>query len=420
MKYCYIKGLKFLLFAAYLFFTGCQHQKEKVAMYDENVIEYKQGTFGYDRDFISSHTDIVLLKDKTSQSCLISSPAYQGRVLTSSFDGMEGKSLGYINHERIASDEMTPHIQGYGGEDRFWIGPQGGQYTIYFNPGDPFDFDHWFTPSPIDKEPFELIAANDSSVHYRKGMKLVNYINTEFAIEVNRKINIVEMDKARELLKLPELKDLKYVGFESINELTNTGEEEWKKESGLLSIWILGMFPGGSTVIIPYKESPEAAYGYSEYFVEILGDLDEDHLKTGKDAIYYNGSGDYIGKIGIRPEYTKPYLGSYDENNNILTIVQYSLQEGVTDYVNSQWEIQERPYEGDVVNAYNDGPLSREPGAEPTFYELESSSPARELSPGETLVHYHRTFHFQGEKGQLNRICKALFNTSIEDIVDQF
>ena len=43
------------------------------------------------------------------------------------------------------------------------------------------------------------------------------------------------------------------VAFESENRVTNTGENPWEKETGLLSIWILGMFPPspGATVVIP-------------------------------------------------------------------------------------------------------------------------------------------------------------------------
>lgn len=73
-----------------------------------------------------------------------------------------------------------------------------------------------------------------------------------------------------------------------------------------------------------------------------------------------------------------------------------------------------------MINAYNDGPLDATTTFVPTFYELESSSPARELQPGEHLTHYHRTYHFKGKKAQLNKICKVLLGTTIETIEEQF
>jgi hypothetical protein len=86
------------------------------------------------------------------------------------------------------------------------------------------------------------------------------------------------------------------------------------------------------------------------------------------------------------------------------------------DYVNSMWEIQEEPYGGDVVNSYNDGPP--EPGARPLgpFYELETSSPALELGPGETGVHVHRTAHFQGSDDALDPIARAALGVGIAEI----
>ena len=78
--------------------------------------------------------------------------------------------------------------------------------------------------------------------------------------------------------------------------------------------------------------------------------------------------------------------------------MQYTKPEGATDYVNSMWELQDEPFKGDVVNSYNDGPPSS--GAKPLgpFYELESSSPALALKPGESATHIHRTIHLKGDE----------------------
>lgn len=417
-----MKRNNYLLLLVLAFSVSCTQTKEStVDQNKDNQPPYSKGTFGYDLDLVQKHREVVVLKDKEGKAQVITSPELQGRVLTSSFNGLEGMSLGYINHERIASTEMQPHIQSYGGEDRFWLGPQGGQYTVYFNPSDPFDFDHWFTPSPIDKEPFELVSASDSLVQYRKSMQLKNYVNTIFDLEVNREIKLLDRNEALELLGLDEISGLNYVGFESINKVTNTGSQAWEKDKGLLSIWILGMFPGGSTVVIPFKEDAGRDIPvYTEYFTDIIGTLEEDNLRVKEGVIYYKGDGNYIGKIGVGAKRAKPFFGSYDEEKNVLTIILYTLPQDTEDYVNSQWEEQEKPYAGDVVNSYNDGALDHKPNPEPTFYELESSSPAMELKPGESMVHHHLTFHFSGSKEQLNKISQARLGTSIEEIERQF
>ena len=50
------------------------------------------------------------------------------------------------------------------------------------------------------------------------------------------------------------------------------------------------------------------------------------------------------------------------------------------------------------------------------FYELEISSPARELSSGETIAHTHRTIHFEGSEQQLDAICQRTLGVRIADI----
>ena len=48
----------------------------------------------------------------------------------------------------------------------------------------------------------------------------------------------------------------------------------------------------------------------------------------------------------------------------MLTIVRFTLPADARDYVNSMWERQQHPFAGDVVNSYNDGPLT--PGGAPS------------------------------------------------------
>lgn len=382
---------------------------------------YQKGTFGYDHDFVNHYSKAMILFGKDSNAMILVSPGLQGRVLTSSFGGKKGISLGYFNHSHIATDKVYPHSQGYGGEDRFWIGPQGGQYTIFFKSGDPFDFEHWFTPKAINSEPFEVVSADDSSITLKQHMEAKNYSGFQFDLKIKRKIKLINRKIATAYLGLSKLDDdIKYVGFESDNKLINAGEKPWDKETGLLSIWILGQFPAGATIVMPYQNGSNTEKPYTTYFKGLTPDLTPEQIKMDKKTIYYNGSGEAIGKIGLRHQFVTPFLGSYNPTTNVLTIIQYAYSKEDTDYVNSLWKHQKEPYSGDVINAYNDGSLDTSVNYSPTFYELETSSPTRELQPGESLSHYHRTFHFQGKEVDLNNICKTLLGTSLKSIEKQF
>jgi hypothetical protein len=84
------------------------------------------------------------------------------------------------------------------------------------------------------------------------------------------------------------------------------------------------------------------------------------------------------------------------------------------------WEIQREPYNGDVVNSYNDGPPA--PGKPPLgpFYELETSSPALALGPGQSYTHVHRTFHLAGPDAGLERVARATLKVGIADLANAF
>ena len=391
--------------------AGCMEQQKKMG----------KNTFGNDLEFLKKHTDVVVLSDETGDGRVAVLPKMQGRVMTSTAGGTDGLSFGWINRELVASGEFAEHINVFGGEDRFWIGPEGGQFSVFFKNGVPFDLEHWFTPAPVDTEPFELVSKSKNRALLKKDMQLENYSRTVFNLRVDREVRILGQGEAVTVLGITPAKTVKMVAFESTNNVTNTGEKAWKKESGLLSIWILGMFnpSPATTITIPFKAGPEDKLGAAvndDYF----GKVPADRLVLKDGVLFFSGDGQYRSKIGLSPQRAKPILGSYDAVNQVLTIVQYNKPRGAMNYVNSMWELQDEPYKGDVVNSYNDGPP--EPGAEPLgpFYELETSSPAAALKPGGTISHTHRTFHLQGSEVELDSIARATLGVTIKEIKSAF
>lgn len=374
----------------------------------------QQGTFGYDLEFLRKHhKDLVLLENGDAQ--LIVLPAYQGRIMTSTAEGNAGASFGWLNHELIASGKFTEHFSAFGGEERFWLGPEGGQFSIYFKKGVDFTFENWLVPKELDTAPFDLVASDKSSVQFEKQMHLDNFSGTGFDLKVNRKISLLSDSAIQQLLgKFPA--GVKAIGFQSDNMITNTGNAEWNKSTGMLSIWILSMLNAGdkTTIAIPYKQGDTALLGKivtDDYF----GKVPADRLKVGDGIILFKDDGNLRSKIGISPERALPMALSYDAQNNVLTIAQFSLPGNTKDYVNSLWEQQQHPFAGDAVNAYNDGPIEGKQMGK--FYELESSSPAAALAPGATQSHLHRTIHLKGTKESLNQIVQQLLGVGIDSLV---
>jgi len=374
-------------------------------------------TFGGDVAFLQQYTDVVVLKDSSDKSQVVVLPEMQGRVMTSTAEGPGGYSFGWINRELVSSGKPVEHINVYGGEDRFWIGPEGGQFSVFFKKGVPFDLEHWFTPAAVDTEPWELVSKTPRAAALRKTMHLQNYSDTAFDVRVNREVRVLNREEALKTLGVTAGPGVKMVAYESNNRMINVGKEEWTRQTGLLSIWILGMFTPSpeTTIVVPFNMGPEGTLGpivNDSYF----GKVPADRLVVKDGVLFFSGDGQYRSKIGLSPMRAKNVLGSYDAANKALTIVQYNKPKDVLEYVNSMWQIQEAPYRGDTVNSYNDGPPA--PGAKPMgpFYELETSSPAAALAPGQSIVHTHRTFHFKGSESDLDDIARKVLGVSIKEI----
>jgi len=346
---------------------------------------YSPGTFGHDLEKLRvHHEDLVLLGDSLGAQVLIA-PAYQGRVMTSTSGGHAGRSNGWINHTLIASGILQPHMNAFGGEERFWLGPEGGQFGLYFPPGSGFTFDQWQVPAMLDTEPFKTVKKNDQEAVFERDAELVNHSGTRFNVHIQRTVRMLDRTTAGMLLGIALPDTLPMVAFETENVLVNTGTDRWKKETGLLSIWILSMLNASPTgmVGIPYVGGDEKSLGpvvTDDYF----GKVPSDRLAVTDSLILFRADAGFRSKIGLSPKRATDRMFGYDPVTGDITIALYSTPDPRAGYVNSKWENQSRPFAGDAVNAYNDGP--NDTGSQMgSFYELESSSPAAALKPGDSI-----------------------------------
>ncbi len=408
-----MKLITSFLFLLTSLLLACTYERQDSASPED--VKSLEGTFLYDLNFLKEyHKDLIVLQDQSGQAQVVVSPQYQGRVMTSTAGGTEGKSYGWLNYDLIASEKKQPHFNAVGGEDRFWLGPEGGQFSIFFPPDAPFTFENWQTPPVIDTEPFALVKQDERQAVFQKNATLINYSGTKFTLRIDRTVRLLPADTLTSVLSVRLDTAVQWVGFSSENAITNTGTKAWQKDTGLLSVWILGMFrhSPATTIVIPYRqEAGNTAVVNDEYF----GKVPPERLAVSDGHIFFKGDGRYRSKIGVPPQRAMPVMGSYDAESQLLTIVTFTLPKGKANYVNSQWKIQEQPYSGDAINAYNDGPVD---GGDPLgpFYELESSSPAAALAPGKTQRHIHRTFHFTGPPAALDQIAQQVLGVSLEEI----
>lgn len=394
---------------------GCNANPGSESKENKTDTVMKKGSFGYDLEFLQNYDSVIVLKNASGQAQVIVSAKYQGKVFTSTAEGLSGKSFGWVNYDAF-NKPVNDHMNAYGGEDRLWLGPEGGKYSVFFSKGKEMVFNNWHTPPGIDSEPWQLINSNNNKVTTAKELKLINYAGTPLNINITREVQILENDSIAAILQIQLKSSINAVGFATVNQLKNTGPNEWTEETGAPCIWMLDMFMPSEkcTIVIPYIESTQGKVATTDYF----GEIASDRVTYKNGILFFKADGKSRGKLGIPPHRAKEIAGSYDAINKVLTITKFTVDNNKK-YLNQEWNTTKDPYSGDAVNAYNDGPLEDGSQMGP-FYEIESVSPPAFLKPGETQMHNHAVFHFTGDEDGLNNIAVKLLGVSLEEIQKVF
>jgi acetyl esterase/lipase len=378
-------------------------------------------SYGEACQFLSKHTTLVELSDGRGGRVAVC-PEWQGRVMTSTCDGPAGLSFGFINREFIEAGQPNPHFSNYGAEDRLWLSPEGGPFSLWFKPGVEQKLANWYTPPALNEGAFEVISPTLSpTLRMTRRMCFENASATPFDLTATREVRLLERadlaglfgESAAAAMTGP---GVKIVGYETVNTIQNQGPP-MSKPKGLVSIWVLGMLNAGpeNVIIMPYRPGDPSALGpvvKSDYF----GSVPPERLKITPQAILFRADGHYRAKLGTSQKRARNVLGSINFADGVLSLVQFTMSNDPSrqDYINNMWQVpQAEPYVGDVANTYNDGPP--EPGKKGLgpFYEIESLSPTRALATGQSLVHHHRTLHIQADPATLTRLAKQILGVDL-------
>lgn len=387
--------------------TSCDGQKD-----------FRMGSYGYDAKFLKDKgIEYAELVSADGNSKVMVIPAWQGRVMTTSASGDEGDSYGWINYRYIRESKVSKQFNPVGGEERLWLGPEGGPFSLYFKSPENQVYENWVVPTVLDTESFNVKSEDKKHIRFAKGAHLTNASGTVFDINIDRTVTLLTSDEVTADFGIKLLGGMKMVAYKTDNKITNTGKSEWTKKNGLVSVWMLGMFnpTPTTTVFIPYKTDTQGPIVNDEYF----GKVPADRLIKENGIIYFKIDGKYRSKLGLPAARAMGLCGSYDSSKRVLTILWCSFPKTPVSYVNGQWGFQKDPFAGDVINSYNDGPVEDGSIMGP-FYEIETSSPGAELAPGTSLIHTQKIVHIQGTEMQLSSIVKSVFGADLNVIKSRF
>ena len=373
--------------------------------------------YGSDRDFLEKYAGVVELQTGPEKVLIV--PQYEGRVMTSSCEGDSGISFGWVNDDFIKSGKVKQHFNPFGGEERLWLAPEGGQFSFFFKSGVPYDFEHWFTPREFDTDSFHLVGHCDTAALFVKDVAMANRSGDSFMIHIDRRIRLLDSASIKRKIGVDFGSGVHAVAYESDNTLTNEGKSAWTIKTGAPAIWLLGQMKPSpfTTIVLPVqnREGDTTRAFHDTYF----GIIPSDRWKIDSHHAYLKADGKFRGKVGVSPTHASEYIGSFDAQSGVLTLLGCSWPGKTDEFVNSAWEDQKDPFSGDSFNAYNDGPLKDGSQLGP-FYELESLSPAAFLAPGQSITHTQLTYHLKGNEKMLNAIAEKTLGVRLKDIENAF
>lgn len=216
---------------------------------------------------VKRYTRAVLLKSRNG-SLMVTE--YGGRVLAVSIGG--SPNLLWVNPGlETVMEKREFNVGGL----RVWVAPE--RNFFYRNPK---YFEDWFCPSELDPGGFRMVSLTDAAVTLESKFKLVDLLNSE----------TLNMCIRREIL----LEDLEDGLAVNVRETLIAS----KFDRSRVSLWALAQvypgYGGEGTVIVPVKPEAEPIH----YF----GEIPADRLKTAESYVAFRIDGEYICKLGIKPE----------------------------------------------------------------------------------------------------------------------
>ena len=309
----------------------------------------------------------VLLAGEDPNKVVIVAPALGGRVLCTGFEGVEGDTDSYILDTEIKKG-AAPTGPGavwsnFGGEERFWLAPEGGRFALFFREGEEQTIANYLIPNSLNSARFGVTAqaADGTSVTFAAPVQLTNSLGTQFDLQVRRKIEVLQSCP----YALGYGDKLDFVGFESKSWVKNTGPAALSRQTGAVAVWTLGQYPvrDHTVIIVPFRPGPDSELGKplnTQYFKTDVVDITKipkgrsynDYWAVKDDYALIKANGSIGTKIEMWPQRALGKIASIDLARFSLTIVEFQMYPEL-DYLASYWlPYPEDPFQGAAISIF--------------------------------------------------------------------
>jgi hypothetical protein len=358
-----------------------------------------------------------ILKGQNTARQVLVCPELAGRVMGTTCSGPTGVFGGFIDAKAF-KDGITDIWDNWGGEERYWLCPEGGQYGLMFG-GKKSCFENYTVQDGFNNQPFKTLEVSKlgNSITMRSRMVLKNGVGTIFHVEITRRITLLDACP----YSLGQGDKVDFTGFQSESRLTNVGDKPMTRETGVLAHWHLGQFPVDEHIIavIPYRpghySDPPVREDYFKDFV-VGGAMPANRYRILPASVLFKADGKVRTKIGQNRSRAMGLLASYNLATDEIVLLDYDFYPN-HEYAASYWYELADPYDGDCISFSAEGP-DQEGGSRGRCYELEAMSPALFLHPGESFDWRTRTLHMTGPRVVMAGILRRNLSTEISSLED--
>jgi len=325
-------------------------------------------------NYLAQKTAVVELYDQLGGRVAVC-PEWNGRILTSTCDGLKGYSFGCVNVPAIEAERF----ENFGGEDHWTISP-----LIY---------------------PFTVESIKENNVVLRRDIPMADAHGKRVALSLRRSLSLLSRRKLGDwfgeaVADALEQDEVSAVGFRSENSVRT-------QEKTHLASRQRGMFNASPHAFIIVAALPNGFTANDDeslpFPVDInyLGGSPHGRIRHLPQALLIRADGHGRCQATIPYWAAPPILGAAELRFGTLTLCTFDVP-GETDT------------EEDMIRIGNAG-ITPTAGLDWTrHYEMNCFSAAQKLQPDESLVYRQHTLHLVADKNRLGILVQQIFEISLE------
>jgi len=321
-------------------------------------------------NYLTQKTSVIELCNQLGGRVAVC-PEWNGRVLTSTCDGLEGESFGWVNVQAIDAE----CFEDFGGED------------------------HWTLSPIVHSFAVELIKENKAVLQRTLQTADANGVAVEF--QLSRSISLLNRQTIGALFgddvaNALEQEDVSVVGFRTENTVSSS-------EKACVAGRLRGMFNASPNSVVILTTPPENFLSEQPSIdVDYLGGAPHGRIRHLPQALLIRADGRGQCQITMPFPDSPPIFGALELRLGTLTLWTFDLP---------------NDSEEDAIRIYNSGRSRTSTLDWAAYYEINCFSAAQELLSEDSRTYCQSILHLNANNDVLDGLVRNIFDVSLEEIL---